>query len=196
MRGLLLATAVLVLAAGALAGGYSLGYKQMSIPAYVGTEWLGDIYMTTVHMFRFGAAASPEFRVEALLGYSKYSVDYGDTVGTEEYEASLYALGGSGYYVIAEPANTVASIGGSFVYVSSSSESDGVDGPSTSGFVITPVLRVDFAIPGAERFALFTEYGIKYASLTTEYSDNTEDDYSGYQIYGPPNVLAGAYYSF
>lgn len=196
MRGLLLAVVVLVLAAGALAGGYSLGYKQMSVPAYLGNEWFGDVYMTTIHMFRFGAMASPEFRVEALLGYGKYSVDYGDTLGTDEYDASMYALGGSGYYVIAEPANTMASIGGSFIYMSSSSEADGVDGPSTSGFVITPVLRVDFAIPGAERFALFTEYGINYASLTTEYADDSEDDYSGYQIYAPPNVLAGAYYSF
>ena len=57
-------------------------------------------------------------------------------------------------------------------------------------------MRVDFAIPGAERFALFTEFGARYLSTTTDYGDGLEYKFTELSTWGSENILGGAYYSF
>jgi hypothetical protein len=188
----ILAAVALLALAGSAFGGYSLGFKHAWVP---GDATGGE--MTNMYMLRFGAMVSPQFRMEGLLGYNKWSsdTDPGDT----EQENTTWALGASGYYLVANPANTQFSIGGQFIYAKNTSEDDGVDGPETTGFVLSPVMRVDFAIPGAERFALFTEYGIRYYSATTTTESGgqeVDNNWSGYQIYAPTNILAGVYYVF
>ena len=188
-------TAVAILAlAGVAFGGYSLGFKYTEVPTYVtdaGPE-VEDMYM-----LRFGAMASPTFRVEALLGYAKESFE--EDVTDSDWDGSMFAVGGAGYYVIADPANTQFSFGGQVLYAKTTYEANGEDGPETSAFSVSPLMRIDFAIPGAERFAMYTEYGIRYASATTTVEGAEEDNeykWSGYQTYSPMEILAGAYYTF
>ncbi len=188
------AAVALLALAGAAFGGYSLGFKYGSVPGYVSGA---SLYTQDMAMLRFGAMASPSFRVEGLLGYDKqsYEMDPGD----DEYDAAVWAIGGSGYYLIADPANTQFSFGGQFIYSKTTTESDGEDGPETSAYSISPLMRIDFAIPGAERFALFTEFGIRYysATTTTEAGEaDVDETYSGYRTQAPENILAGAYYIF
>ena len=179
--------AVLALASTTFAG-FSLGYKPLDLPAYVGTNFLSA---ETVHMLRLGFAASPDFRIELLLGYDHVSWEdsSSDANGTN------LAFGGSAFYVIAAPSNTVFSIGGSLVYNKVTGEYNNSDMPETSGLSIYPVMRVDFAIPGAERFALFTEFGARYVSATTD-NNGVDEKYSDFGVWGSDNVLGGAYYSF
>ncbi|MFO7949744.1 MAG: hypothetical protein R6U36_05170 [Candidatus Fermentibacteraceae bacterium] len=188
------AAVALLALAGAAFGGYSLGFKQSPVPYYVSDATL---YTEGMPMLRFGAMVSPAFRMEGLLAYDKLS--YEEDPGTDEYDMSTWAIGGSGYYLVADPANTEFSFGGQIIYAKTSSETDGVDGPETSAYSISPLMRIDFAIPGAERFALFTEFGIHYYSATTTTEGGEQDideTYSGYRTYAPENILAGAYYIF
>lgn len=184
---------ILVFAGSAFAG-FSIGFKMLDLPSYTGysTGQGVQIFTSEVPMIRIGAAASPEFRVEGLIGYDKISYDDDSDV---EYSASLFAIGGSAFYVIANPANTVFSLGGSLVYSKTSSETDNVDGPETSGLSIYPIMRVDFAIPGAERFAFFTEFGLRYQKTSTDI-DGDDYHHSDFGFYGSKNILGGAYYSF
>jgi hypothetical protein len=185
------AIAILALAGSALAG-YSIGFKHAWVVSDAQSPSMSDMYM-----LRFGAMASPQFRMEGLLGYNKWSSE--TDPGDAESDNSTWAFGASGYYLVADPANTQFSIGGQFIYAKSSSETNGEDGPETSGYVISPLMRIDFAIPGAERFALFTEYGIRYFSSTTTVEgaeQDTDYSWSGYQTYAPSEILAGAYYTF
>jgi len=189
------AAVALLTLAGAAFGGFSLGFKYTEMPAYVDDE--GDLTLQDMYMLRFGAMASPDFRVEALLGYAKESWEMDP--GESDSDGSMLALGGGGYYVIADPANTEFSFGGQFLYGKSTDEENGEDQPETSVLSISPLMRIDFAIPGAERFALFTEYGIRYASVTTTTetpSGDVDSKWSGYQTYSPMEILAGAYYTF
>lgn len=183
---------VLVLAGSAFAGGFSLGFKLVELPTYVSTYASYDTY---VPMLRLGSALSPQFRAEFLLGYMKdsYSVEIG---GTEtDLDASMFAIGGSAFYVVANPANTVFSVGGSIVYGSGSVDPEGGTDEETSVLAFYPVMRVDFAIPGAERFALFTEYGARYVSASTSVDDD-EAKLSELSTFGSDNIIGGAYYSF
>jgi hypothetical protein len=146
-------------------------------------------------MLRLGSALSPQFRVEALLGYMKdgYTVDVG---GTEtDLDVSMFTIGGSAFYVVANPANTVFSVGGSIVYGSGTVDPEGGTDEETSVLAFYPVMRVDFAIPGAERFALFTEYGVRYVSATTSIDDD-EYKFSELGTFGSDMIIGGAYYSF
>lgn len=184
----------LALAGTAAAGGFSLGFKQVDLPVYV--ETAGDAMMTDVALLRLGSALSPDFRIEALLGYAKSSYE-----DDEDWDASMstFAIGGSGFYVIASPSNTVFSIGGTLLYAKTSSEEDGEDGPETSDLSILPVMRADFAVPGMERVAFFSEFGFRYDKATTTIEvggDDFETSYSHLGTFSSPNILGGVYYSF
>ena len=178
--------------AGSVFAGFSLGYKPLELPVYTYFLVSGELLTDEVPMLRIGAAASPEFRVEGLIGYDKVSYD---DDADNEYSGSIFAIGGSAFYVIANPANTVFSLGGSLVYSKFSSETNDVDGPETSGLSIYPIMRVDFAIPGAERFAFFTEFGLRYQKASTDI-DGEDYHHSDFGFYGSKNILGGAYYSF
>jgi hypothetical protein len=182
----------LIVAGSAFAGGFSLGFKLVELPTYV---YSTDTYDVDVPMLRLGSALSPQFRVEALLGYRNDGFTIETTAGDTEYDLSAFAIGGSAFYVIASPANTVFSIGGSIVYGTSNIDPEGAPDEETSTLAFFPVMRVDFAIPGAERFALFTEYGARYVSATTTI-DDVEYKYSDLSTWGSENILGGAYYSF
>jgi len=174
--------------------GFSLGYKPLAIPAFVSGE--GNVTFANVNLLRVGFAASPEFRLELLAGYDKLTFEL-DVEGTSyDADETVYVIGASGFYVIAAPANTIFSIGLSFLYGKGTGETGGVDNPETSGYGIYPIMRVDFAIPGAERFALFTEFGARYLSTTTDYGDGVEYKFSELSTWGSENILGGAYYSF
>ncbi|MCD4848498.1 MAG: hypothetical protein K8R76_09915 [Candidatus Aegiribacteria sp.] len=175
--------------------GFSLGYKPLAIPAFVSGE--GNITFTNVNLLRVGFAASPEFRLEFLAGYDKLNFELDVEGSSVDAHETVYVIGASGFYVIASPANTVFSIGLSFLYGKGTGEdTDGTDLPETSGYGIYPIMRVDFAIPGAERFALFTEFGARYLSTTTDYDDGVEYKFSELSTWGSENILGGAYYSF
>lgn len=181
--------------AGTSFAGFSLGFKHTEMPTYVSDG--GSVETDDLYMLRFGAMASPSFRIEVLAGYGKESFEMDP--GTAEYDGTMYAFGAGGYYVIEAPANTSFSIGLQFLYGKSTYEVGGVDGPETSVYSIDPLMRIDFAIPGAERLAFFTEYGIRYANATTNVDLGTTDydnKWSGYQTYSPMNILAGVYYVF
>lgn len=187
---LLAAALVLALTGTAAAGGFSLGFKEVDLPTYVFTD--GSPAEATAPMLRLGSALSPEFRIEALLGYVKSSFDI-ENGGNGS--ASTFAIGGSGFYVIAAPSNTVFSIGGSLIYAKSSIE----DGNSTSDLTILPVMRADFAVPNMDRVAFFSEFGLRYDKATTkvETGDTTTDySYSHFGTYNSPHILGGVYYSF
>ncbi|MCK4670904.1 MAG: hypothetical protein KAT47_00075 [Candidatus Aegiribacteria sp.] len=180
--------------AGTAFAGFSLGYKPISIPYNVSSD--GNALFTNVNMLRVGFAASPEFRLEFLAGYDKVNVEYEISGVSYDAHETIYVIGASGFYVIANPANTVFSIGLSFLYGKGTGEDDGVDIPETSGWGIYPIMRVDFAIPGAERFALFTEFGARYLSTTTDLDDGDEYKFTDLSTWGSENILGGAYYSF
>ncbi|MCK5064367.1 MAG: hypothetical protein KAQ97_03745 [Candidatus Fermentibacteraceae bacterium] len=174
--------------------GFSLGYKPVAIPGYV--SGAGNVIFADVNLLRVGFAASPEFRLELLAGYDKLTFEI-DIEGTSvDADGTVYVIGASGFYVIAAPANTIFSIGLSFLYGKGTGETAGVDDPETSGYAIYPIMRVDFAIPGAERFALFTEFGARYLSTTTDYGDGLEYKFTELSTWGSENILGGAYYSF
>jgi len=187
--------------AGTAFAGFSIGFKQTEIPVYVYAGSGGNgLELDNMYLLRVGAMASPSFRIEGYLGYAKQSfeINPAETVNAD-LEGSMMVFGAGGYYVIETPANTSFSIGAQFLYGKSSYEVGGNDGPETSCWSLDPLMRIDFAIPGAERLAFFTEYGIRYANATTtDDSGSTSVDYkwSGWQTYSPPNILAGAYYVF
>jgi hypothetical protein len=191
MKRLLTLAALLALTGTAMAG-FSLGFKPLDLPISV---WGDDYASEGINMLRIGWGASEDFRVEVLAGYGKVNLEESDSTSTE-YSSSCFAMGLSGFYVIASPSNTVFSIGGSFVYNKTSSEYENVDGPETTGYSFYPIMRVDFAIPGAERFGLFTEFGARYVSATTTDDSDTEWKATDFGTWGSQNILGGAYYSF
>jgi hypothetical protein len=185
--------------AGTAFAGFSIGFKHTEMPVYVNTT--GGVSLDDMYMLRFGTMASPQFRIEALFGYAKENFEIDPDPGTGDYDGSMMAFGGGGYYVIEMPANTSFSIGLQAIYGKATYEAGGVDGPETTVFSVDPLMRIDFAIPGAERLAFFTEYGIRYATATTTVegtggADDVDYKWSGYQTYSPMNILAGAYYVF
>jgi hypothetical protein len=194
MKKVFLLFCLLAFASTAFAG-FSLGYKPVDIPAMVIGE--SNVYFTNVNLLRVGFAASPEFRIEFLAGYDKLNFELDSEGSSVDAHETVYVIGASGFYVIASPANTVFSIGLSFLYGKGTGEDTaGVDLPETSGYGIYPIMRVDFAIPGAERFALFTEFGARYLSATTDYTDGVKYKFNDLSTWGSDNILGGAYYSF
>lgn len=196
MKRVFLLISVLAFAGTAFAG-FSIGFKQTPIPVYVSTGLY--LELEDVYMLRIGGMASPDFRVEGYIGYGTEHLEVDPSTPTVDYDGTIMVFGAGGYYIIAAPANTSFSIGAQFLYAKSTYEVSGVDGPETTAWSLDPLMRIDFAIPGAERLAFFTEYGIRYASATTTVESTTGDvDYkwSGWQTYSPPNILAGAYYLF
>jgi hypothetical protein len=189
MKFTLIAMALLVAGTSA-AGGFSLGFKEVDVPTMVVDA--GTAEMGSVGLLRLGSALSPEFRIEALLGYGKTSYD---DDADNEYSTSTFAIGGSGFYVIASPSNTVFSIGGTLLYAKSSVD----DGPETSDLSILPLMRIDFAFPQVSQVAFFSEFGLRYdkATTTVETSgDDFETTYSHFGTYNSPHILGGVYYSF
>jgi hypothetical protein len=192
MMRILALLAVLTLAGSAFAG-FSIGFKQLDLPyAVAGTS---TAYFDAMNMLRLGFAASPDFRIELLLGYD--NVSYKDETASPEIEGNLsnFAVGGSAFYVVAHPSNTVFSIGGSLVYNSTSGEYNNADIDGTTGLSIYPIARIDFSIPGADRFALFTELGARYVKANTDTSGG-DLSYSDFGTWGSENIIGGAYYSF
>jgi len=184
--------------AGTSFAGFSLGFKHTLVPTYVyvGMQ-TGDVYFEDVYMLRLGFMASPTFRLEALVGYGTESFELDPSVTDYSEDGTIMALGGGGYYVMEAPANTSFSIGAQVLYAKTSGDNGTVSGPETTAYSISPLMRIDFAIPGAERLAFFTEYGIRWASATTTIDGATNDaKWSGWQTYSPSEILAGAYYVF
>ncbi len=190
MTRVLAVLAVLALAGSAFAG-FSIGYKPLDLP--VGVVSSTTAYFDMMHMLRLGFAASSDFRIELLLGYDNVSFD--DEITPADGNMSNFAVGGSAFYVIAHPSHTVFSIGGSLVYNSTSGEINNVDIDGTTGLSIYPIMRVDFSIPGAERFALFSEYGARYVSANTDTATG-DMSFSDFGTWGSENIIGGAYYSF
>lgn len=180
--------------AGTAFAGFSLGYKQVDFPYYVYESEIA-LY-TNVNLLRVGFAASTDFRLELLAGYDKANFEWEEDGVSTDANQTVYVIGASGFYVIASPANTVFSVGLSFLYGKGTGESNGYDGPETSGYGLYPIMRVDFAIPGAERFALFTEFGVRYISATTDLDGGDENKFNELSTWGSENILGGAYYSF
>ncbi len=181
--------------------GFSIGFNNTLIPVNVYNVTGGDLWTEDIYMLRLGFMASPDFRLEGYVGYMKESFEEDPPATTPvEFEGSGMIFGAGGYYVIAAPANTSFSIGARFLYGSVKMES-GVYEAETKSWCLDPLMRIDFAIPGAERLAIFTEYGFRYANATSTYTasgtqDPTENKWTGFQTYAPANVLAGAYYVF
>ena len=199
MKRVFLLICVLAFAGTAFAG-FSIGFKQTLVPTYVviGSEY-SSLETENVYMLRVGAMASPDFRIEGLLGYGKEHFELDPAVAASECDGNVMVFGAGGYYVIEAPANTSFSIGAQFLYGKASYEVGGVDGPETTSWSLDPLMRIDFAIPGAERLAFFTEYGIRYTNATTTVeatAGDTDYNWSGWQTYAPANILAGAYYVF
>lgn len=199
MRRVFLLICVLAFAGTAFAG-FSIGFKHTEVPAYVNTSGSSSsLVLTDAYMLRIGAMASPDFRIEGYLGYGKEHFELDPSSSTMEYDGSVMVLGAGGYYIVAAPANTSFSIGAQFLYGKTTSEEGGTDQPETTSWSLDPLMRIDFAIPGAERLAFFTEFGIRYANATTTIeatSGNVDSKWSGWQTYAPTNILAGAYYVF
>lgn len=180
---------LLLVSVSAFAGGFSLGFKEVEIPVY--TTGLSGAQMTDIGLLRLGSALSPEFRIEVLLGYGK------DSYETESADAdfSTFAIGGSGFYVIANPSNSVFSIGGSLIYAKTNNGED----ISTSDLTLLPVMRADYAVPGMSDVAFFSEFGLRYDKATTTDETGSEDieySYSHFGTYASPHILGGMYYSF
>jgi hypothetical protein len=186
--------------AGTAVAGFSIGFNQVEMPYMIDVS-NGELYTEDMNLLRFGAMASPEFRIEAYVGYMKETFELDPQPATPvELEGSAMAFGGGGYYVIEAPANTSFSFGARFLYATANFEA-GTYEYETTAWCLDPLLRIDFAIPGAEQLAFFTEYGFRYASATgtttvSGVQSTTDDKWSGLATYSPPNVLAGAYYIF
>jgi len=199
MKRVLLSICLFTLAGTSLAG-FSIGFNQTDIPWMVSASG-ADIYLEDMYLLRFGAMFSPDFRAEAYLGYEKQSWELDpQPVTPVEPNGSGTVFGAGGYYVMEAPANTSFSIGLRFLYGSVNVE-DGIYEFETTSYAIDPLMRIDFAIPGAEQLALFTEYGARYVKATTKttvsgVASTTDDVFSGLWTYAPPNVLAGIYYVF
>jgi len=189
--------------AGTAFAGFSVGFTSVEVPWMVSGG--GSLETEDMYLLRVGAMASTDFRIEGYLGYEKqtYELDP-QTVGTIEQTGSGTVFGGGGYYIIANPANTQFSIGLRFLYCMTNIEGGAVGALQqyeTTSYAIDPLMRIDFAIPGAERLAFFTEYGFRYAKATMKttsagVASTTDDVWSGLATYAPPNILAGAYYVF
>lgn len=186
--------------AGSAFAQFSLGFNQVEIPTYVSVSG-GMLYTEDMNMLRIGSMFSPQFRVEGYIGYMKETFELDPQPATPvEYEGSGMAFGAGGYYVIEAPANTSFSFGARFLYGTSTWEA-GTDETETTAWSLDPLMRIDFAIPGAERLAFFTEYGFRYANATSTFTDAgvqdpTDYKWSGFETYAPSNILAGAYYVF
>jgi hypothetical protein len=200
MKRVLLLACLLAMTGTALAG-FSIGFNQTKIPTNVYDVVGGDIWVEDIYMLRLGAMFSPEFRVEGYIGYMKESFEEDPPAITPvEYEGSGMVFGAGGYYVIEAPANTSFSFGARFLYGSVNMES-GINQAETKSWCLDPLMRIDFAIPGAEQLAFFTEYGFRYANATSTYTSGgtqspTENKWTGFQTYAPSNIIAGAYYVF
>jgi hypothetical protein len=188
--------------AGTAAAQFSIGFNTVKMPTYVDPD---DFYVATedMYMLRIGSMLSPEFRIEGYVGYMKETFETDPPlVPAVEQEGSGMGFGAGGYYVIEAPANTSFSFGARFLYASVNvEESASAWELETTAWAIDPLMRIDFAIPGAERLAFFTEFGFRYANATSTETiagvQNTIDyKWSGFQTYAPENVLAGAYYVF
>lgn len=180
---------LLAISAGVAAGGFSLGFKDFEVPFYISSG--GEMTGADMAMLRLGSALSPEFRIEVLFGYGKNSAEIDD----EDFDFSTFAIGGSGFYVVANPANSVFSIGGSLVYAKSNNGED----VSTSDLTLLPVMRADYAVPGMSSVGFFSEFGLRYDSATTTVEtsgDDMEYSYTHFGTYASPHVLGGVYYSF
>lgn len=179
---------------------FSLGFNQVEIPTYVSVSG-GTVYTEDMNMLRIGSMFSPQFRVEGYIGYMKETFELDPQPATPlEYEGSAMAFGAGGYYVIEAPANTSFSFGARFLYGTSNWEA-GTEETETTAWALDPLMRIDFAIPGAEQLAFFTEYGFRYANATSTFTsagvqDPTDYKWTGFETYAPANVLAGAYYVF
>lgn len=200
MKRVFLLICVLAFAGTAFAG-FSIGFNHTLVPTNVSSVSGGDMWTEDAYMLRLGFMASTDFRLEGYVGYVSESFEEDPTSTTPvEYEGSGMVFGGGGYYIIAAPANTSFSIGARFLYGSVTMES-GANEVETKSWSIDPLMRIDFAIPGAERLALFTEYGFRYANATSTFTSGgtqspTENKWSGFSTYAPANILAGAYYIF
>jgi len=199
MKRVLLLACLLAMTGTALAG-FSIGFTNIEIPWMVdGTN--GDVSLEEINLIRFGAMASADFRIEGYAGYAKSTYDLDPPpVGFTESTGSGLVFGAGGYYVIEAPANTSFSLGARFLYAKTTVEYSTTEMETTS-YAIDPLMRIDFAIPGAERLAFFTEYGFRYAKATMKttvggVASTTDDVWSGLSTYAPPNILAGAYYVF
>ncbi len=199
MKRVLLLACLLAMTGTALAG-FSIGFNQVEIPWSVSAN-AANVDTEDVYLLRFGAMFSPEFRAEAYVGYAKQSWELDpQPVVPVDPTGSGTVFGAGGYYVIEAPANTSFSIGARFLYAKTTIESGTTEWATTS-YAIDPLMRIDFAIPGAEQLAFFTEYGVRYAKATTKTTvggtaGTTDDVWSGLATYAPPNVLAGVYYVF
>lgn len=201
MKRVFLLVCVLAMTGTALAG-FSIGFTSIDFPVYIGSVSQGELETEDMYLLRFGAMASPDFRIEAYVGYEKQTYEYDPQPATplDETTGSATVFGAGGYYVIEAPANTSFSIGARFLYGKTNFDR-GTTEIETTSYCIDPLMRVDFAIPGAERLAFFTEYGARYAKATTKTTDEgvastTDLVWSGLATYAPPNILAGVYYIF
>ena len=187
---------------GTAVAGFSIGFNQVKMPVYVDPDDF-ELMTEEMNLLRLGGMFSSDFRVEGYVGYIKETYETDPAlIPAVEQEASGMAFGGGGYYVMEAPANTSFSIGARFLYSSTTVEQSGAAWKlETTAWCLDPLMRVDFAIPGAEQLAFFTEYGFRYAKATSVETisgvQNTIDyTWSGLHTYAPPNVLAGVYYIF
>lgn len=168
--------------------GFSFGIKPLEIPVDINGSELDE---NEVVLLRLGTSLTPDIRVEMLGGYDKIT-EHEDGIG---HTFDLWALGVSGFYVIANPANTVCSAGISLMYSKCSGEDDNIAKPLVKSILIYPVMRFDYAIPGMEQIAFFTELGIRYTSATKDY-EAVETDYTAFELWGSEHILGGVYYNF
>ena len=60
-------------------------------------------------------------------------------------------------------------------------------------------MRADYAVPGMNDVAFFSEFGMRYDKATTTDetgADDFETSYSHFGTYGSPHILGGVYYRF
>ncbi len=190
--------------AGTAVAGFSIGFTSVEVPWQV-SGGSGYIVTEDVYLLRVGAMASADFRIEGYIGYEKQTHETDPLqTGTVEVTGTGTVFGAGGYYIIAAPSNTSFSIGVRFLYSTTTIEEGSVAVPveyKTTSYAIDPLMRIDFAILGAERLAFFTEYGFRYAKATMETTaggtaQTYDDVWSGLATYAPPNILAGVYYIF
>ncbi len=81
------------------------------------------------------------------------------------------------------------------MYSKCSGEDDNIAKPLVKSILIYPVMRFDYAIPGMEQIAFFTELGIRYTSATKDY-EAVETDYTAFELWGSEHILGGVYYNF
>jgi hypothetical protein len=174
----------------------SLGFRKTTAPVLVlpGSQLEEDVYMLNL-----GYAAAGGFDLEVSAGMSHSESEVSGAVT----ENGTFCVGAGAFLRVASASATSLCVGSRFDYFRTTSGMQGVPGESeTRATALSPLLRVNLFLPGAERLGLFLEWGGRWRSASTTEEEpeepNQEFEYSRseWSTVASEDILAGMAWTF